>query len=75
MEPFVERMIKEYYELNDKIKKLSAFIGSDRYNCLPSDEKDDQVEQYHVMEIYRIVLSRRLKRQGYDVESCNEEDK
>lgn len=73
MEPFVQRMVKEYYDLNDKVKKLSIFIGSDKYNCLPLDEQCDQVEQYHAMEIYRIVLSRRLKRQGYDVESCNEE--
>ena len=74
MEPFVERMVKEYYELNEKVNKLSAFIGSDKYNCLPLEEQSDQVEQYHAMEIYRIVLSRRLKRQGYDVESCNEEN-
>lgn len=44
-----------------------------KYNTLPLDEQYDQVEQYHAMEIYRIVLARRLKRQGYDVESCNEE--
>lgn len=73
MEPFVQRMVKEYYDLNDKVKKLSVFIGSDKYNALPLDEQYDQVEQYHTMEIYRIVLARRLKRQGYDVESCNEE--
>ena len=73
MEPFVQRMVKEYYDLNDKVKKLSVFIGSDKYNTLPLDEQYDQVEQYHAMEIYRIVLARRLKRQRYDVESCNEE--
>ena len=72
MEPFVERMVKEYYDLNDKIKKLLSFILSEKCKELPQEEQDDLSEQFHAMSCYRHILSRRLKRQGYNVEDCQE---
>lgn len=73
MEPFVEIIIKEYHDLNDKIKNLLSFILSEKCKGLPQEEQDDLSEQFHAMSCYRYILSRRLKRQGYNVEDGQEE--
>ena len=70
MEGFVERMIKEYYGLNEKVEKLGKFIFSDQNCKLDEEERKDLNEQYYVMRAYASILSRRLNRQGYDVEKC-----
>ena len=66
MEPFVERMVKDYDELNDRVNKLGVFIETEKYMSLPLEEQRDQVLQYHAMVIYRMALANRLKRQGVD---------
>ena len=70
IEPFVQRMIKEYIDLDEKYQKLGTFIEGERYTCLTTEEQSDLLEQYHAMGIYRTVLARRLKRQGFTVDEC-----
>ena len=65
MEAFVERMVKEHDEVNERLNKLSCFLDSNKFQDLPSDEQFDLINQYHAMAIYRLSLRRRLKRQGY----------
>lgn len=66
MEAFVERMSSEYDELNERVNKLSVFLGTDKYKSLNLEEQDDLITQYHSMVIYKIALRKRLKRQGID---------
>lgn len=70
IEPFVQRMIKEYIDLDEKYQKLGTFFSIERYTRLTTEEQSDLLEQYHAMCIYRIVLARRLKRQGFSVDEC-----
>lgn len=73
MEPFVERLVKEYYDLNEKIVKLHAFMHTDKYYDLPVDDQEDLSEQFSVMTAYSFILGRRLKRQGYNL-NCEDEE-
>ena len=73
MEPFVERMVKEYYDLKEKTVKLGKFISTCTCN-LTDDEISDLDEQYSAMRVYMHILARRLKRQGYDVTDCCDTD-
>lgn len=66
MEAFVERMVKEHDELHDRLNKLYAFLQTDKFQALASEEQGDLLTQYHAMVIYRISLRNRLRRQGYD---------
>lgn len=64
MEAFIERMSSEYDELKERIDKLGIFLNTDKYKSLSLEEQDDLTTQYHAMIIYKIVLGKRLKRQG-----------
>ena len=61
-EPFVQRVIDEYNELNVKYIKLSAFINSDKMNELDKGDQDDLVYQANVMIAYISVLNKRIGR-------------
>lgn len=63
LQPHQQRVVDEFKELEDKFKKLGAFIlDSPIYSTLPQEEKDDMQIQYDAMEQYYIVLERRISR-------------
>lgn len=59
---FVDRMRVELGELNDKLTRLQIFIGTERFNALPPEEREDQRDQMRAMQQYSTVLTRRLAR-------------
>ena len=61
-EPFVQRVIDEYNELNVKYIKLSAFIDSDKMNELDAEDQNDLVYQANAMIAYISVLKKRIGR-------------
>ena len=62
VEPFIQRVINEYNELNVKYIKLSAFINSDKMNELDKEDQDDLVIQANAMVAYISVLDKRIGR-------------
>lgn len=62
-ETWVDRAKVELSELTARYDKLSSFIGSDAFQCLPSIDRRDLYSQVNHMEGYKHVLSRRLARQ------------
>lgn len=62
VEPFIQRVIDEYNELNVKYIKLSAFINSDKMNELDKEDQDDLVIQANAMVAYISVLDKRIGR-------------
>ena len=62
VEPFIQRVIDEYNELNVKYIKLSAFIDSDKMNELDKEDQDDLVYQANAIVAYISVLDKRIGR-------------
>lgn len=60
VEPFVQRVIDEYNELNIKYIKLSAFIDSDKMDELDKEDQDDLVYQANAMIAYISILDKRI---------------
>lgn len=61
-EPFVQRVIDEYNELNVKYIKLSAFIDSDKMNELDKEDQDDLIIQVNIMIAGISILKKRISR-------------
>lgn len=61
---FVQRMLVEYEDLQDKLVKLGAFINSDKFKELDDENRSLLNAQYHTMYTYKIILSRRIKING-----------
>ena len=62
VEPFVQRVINEYNEINVKYIKLSAFIDSDKMNELDKEDQDDLVIQANIMIAGISILKKRISR-------------
>ena len=62
VEPFVQRVIDEYNELNVKYIKLSAFIDSDKMNELDKEDQDDLIIQANIMIAGISILNKRISR-------------
>ena len=62
VEPFVQRVINEYNELNVKYIKLSAFIDSDKMNELDKEDQDDLIIQANIMIAGISILNKRIGR-------------
>ena len=62
VEPFVQRVINEYNEINVKYIKLSAFIDSDKMNELEKEEQDDLIIQANIMIAGISILNKRISR-------------
>jgi hypothetical protein len=60
MEAYQERVITEKTELDQRIEKLQAFSGSDKYADVPSEERERLFRQLHVMEQYSGILGERI---------------
>lgn len=62
MEDFQERVVDEKKELDEKIKKLGAFLSADKFKsiCLCSWEAGRLEKQYHAMVLYSGILNERI---------------
>lgn len=61
---FVQRMLVEYEDLQDKLVKLGAFINSDKFKELDDENRSLLNAQYHTMYTYKVILSRCIKING-----------
>ena len=67
MEAYIERMVEERRELNEKIVKLIAFRYSDKGDELLDDHQRDLLDsQFSAMSYYSNILAKRI---------CNEKIK
>ena len=60
MEDFKKRLIVERDELDDKIAKLEAFIGSARFENLDERNRELLVSQCDAMRQYSTILNVRI---------------
>lgn len=61
MRKFVEKMVKDRTDLEEKITKTKSLIESSTYNDLPQKEKKLLVEQVQAMESYSRILKERIE--------------
>lgn len=59
---FLDRLLTEYDQLNERFKKLSSFLGSEQFNKLAEVDRDDLHDQQKLMHQYLGVLNRRIQR-------------
>lgn len=69
MEQYQERMLAELKELNERVNKLSDFIGSKTYNELDENKRILLALQKNAMEQYAIILACRCHAEGIDDET------
>lgn len=60
-ETYIDRMLIEESDLNEKIEKLGAFIDSDKFECLSAQKKNLLRAQYAAMISYRWILVERIR--------------
>lgn len=65
MEEYVERMLNEFKELDERVMKIADFINSEKYLTLSLEEQGNLCDQYHAMILYKSALGKRLIRRGY----------
>lgn len=65
MEKYVERMLNEFKELDERVMKIIDFINSEKYLTLSLEEQRDLCDQQHAMVLYKSALGKRLIRRGY----------
>ena len=58
---FLERLKKEYEELDQKIYKLKIFMTKDEFNNLDKTNQDLLKEQYNFMVNYSAILKIRIR--------------
>lgn len=58
---FLERLKKEYEELDQKIYKLKIFMTKDEFNNLDKTNQDLLKEQYNCMVNYSTILKIRIR--------------
>ena len=64
MQPFVERMIEEYKELSERLKKLIVFTKTDKFTALDEEQRNLLEEQREAMSHYKKVLGQRIEING-----------
>ena len=60
LEPHQERVVKEKEDLDDKITKLTAFVGGTIFASLPDDERSRLSIQLQHMNGYSEILRQRI---------------
>lgn len=60
LQPHQERVVAEKAELDDKIAKLEAFLRTDTYLKLDTDERIRLKDQHRFMIGYSNALARRI---------------
>ena len=61
MKPFIQRIVDEKTELNERAGKLGDFVKSEKFHSLNSEMQSLMVEQYNVMKRYSVILGKRLE--------------
>lgn len=61
-ETFLDRMQKEFDELEDRHDKLDAFIKGPNFSKIPDIEQEDLTVQRGAMHEYMVILARRIVR-------------
>ena len=64
MEPFIQRIVDEKSELDERSAKLGDFVKSEKFHSLDSEIQSLMVEQYDVMKRYSVILGKRLELLG-----------
>ena len=60
MEAYQQRVVEEKQALDEKIGKLSAFVGTERYCALPEAEQARMERQLVAMGEYSMILGERI---------------
>lgn len=60
MQEFQKRVVEEKKSLDEKINRLSPFIGGDIYSSLSLDEQQRLDRQLEVMSEYSSILGARI---------------
>lgn len=60
LQPHQQRVIDECAELQDKLKKLDAFLAGERFMSVPEPEKKRLFLQRHIMTAYALTLEQRI---------------
>ncbi len=60
MSPFLERLIAEETELNEKKSKLSAFVETDNFKSIDKEQQSLLKIQLNAMATYSECLNQRL---------------
>ena len=60
MEDFEKRVYKERDDLNERFRKLTSFLNTDKFFLLPDDERDRLYIQRRYMRQYLEVLIDRI---------------
>jgi hypothetical protein len=55
-----ERVVLELAEIEDRLSRLTPFLGSPKFEALPAEQQADLREQEPVMRQYALILRRRL---------------
>jgi hypothetical protein len=61
MKPFIQRIVDEKTELDERAGKLGDFVKSEKFHSLNSEMQSLMVEQYDVMKGYSVILGKRLE--------------
>lgn len=60
MAPHQERVVQEKRDLDEKLSKLCAFLGSDLFLTLPTEERNRLTRQHNAMIQYSQILGERI---------------
>jgi len=66
MQDFQQRVVEEKHDLDGKIERLRAFIGSSTFRSLEVEDAWLIVAQLKWMEGYTLVLGRRIVKWGIE---------
>lgn len=61
MELFIQSIVDEKAEPDERAGKLGDFVKSEKFHSLDSEMQSLMVEQYDVMKRYSVILSKRLE--------------
>lgn len=61
METFIQRIVDEKAELDERAGKLGDFVKSEKFHSLDSEMQSLMVKQYDVMKRYSVILGKRLE--------------
>ncbi|MFR8942593.1 MAG: crAss001_48 related protein [Bacteroides eggerthii] len=64
MELFIQRIVDEKAELDERAGKLADFVKSEKFHSLDSGMQILMIEQYDVMKRYSVILGKRLELLG-----------
>ena len=60
MKPYQERVVEEKFDLDNRRKRLSAFMPSDMFKTLPAAEQERMRRQLSIMADYSAILQERI---------------